>query len=105
MRKKNKKEKITDLGSGGIAPVSLLDHRRRMLRKLPCAKDWYFIAEQPAPAPHLPHPEGCAALSTVLVTVPRVGRSCEHFPDGFDLHLIQGRVPRAVIMPPPCRHC
>ena len=24
----------------------------------------------------------------VLVTVPRVSRSCEHFPDGFDLHLL-----------------
>ena len=28
----------------------------------PPARDWYFIAEQPAPAPHLAHPEGCAAL-------------------------------------------
>ena len=50
---------------------------------------WYFIAEQPAPAPHLAHPEGCAALRIVLVTVPRVSRSCENFPDGFDLHLLQ----------------
>ena len=25
-------------------------------------RDWYFIAEQPAPASHLAHPEGCAAL-------------------------------------------
>ena len=30
----------------------------------------YFIAEQPAPAPQLAHPEGCAALRIVLVTVP-----------------------------------
>jgi hypothetical protein len=45
---------------------------------------WYFIAEQQAPAPHLAHPEGCAALSIVLVvTVPRVSRSCENFPNGF----------------------
>ena len=51
-------------------------------------RDWYFIAEQPAPAPHLAHPEGCAALRIVLVTVPRVSRSCELFPDGFDLHLL-----------------
>ena len=46
--------------------------------------DWYFIAEQPAPAhfiaeqpapaPHLAHPEGCAALCIVLVTVPRVSQ-------------------------------
>ena len=31
--------------------------------------------------------EGCAALRIVLVTVAPVSRSCEHFPDGFDLHL------------------
>ena len=34
-------------------------------------------------------PSGCAALRIVLVTVPRVSRFCEHFPDGFDLHLLQ----------------
>ena len=50
-------------------------------------RDSYFIAEQAAPAPHRAHPEGCAALRIVLVTVPRVSRSCEYFPDGFDLHL------------------
>jgi hypothetical protein len=43
---------------------------------------WYFIAEQPAPA----HPRGCAALRVVLLSVPCVSRSCEHLPDGFDLH-------------------
>ena len=43
-----------------------------------------------APAPHLAHPEGCAALRIVLGTVLRVSRSCEHFLDGFDLHLLQG---------------
>ena len=52
-------------------------------------RDWYFIAEKPAPAPHLAHPEGCAALRIVLVTEPRVSRSCEHFLDGFDLHLLR----------------
>jgi len=46
------------------------------------------VSKQPAPAPHLAHPEGCAALRIVLVTVPRVARSCEHFPDGFELHLL-----------------
>ena len=57
----------------------------------------YYIAEQPAPAPHFAHPEECAALRKpyalckpyVLVTVPRVSRVCEHFPDGFDLHLLE----------------
>ena len=52
-------------------------------------RDWCFVAEKPAPAPHLQHPAGCAALRVVLVTVPRVSRSCEHFPDGFDLHLLE----------------
>ena len=53
-------------------------------------RDWYCIAEKPAPAPHLAHPEGCAALRIVVVSVPRVSRSCVHFPDGFDLHLLRG---------------
>jgi len=48
-----------------------------------------LIAEQPAPAPHLARPEGRAALRMVLVTVPRISRSCELVPDGFDLHLLQ----------------
>ena len=34
-------------------------------RSHPTQRDWYFIAEQPAPAPHLAHPEGCAALRIV----------------------------------------
>ena len=42
--------------------------------------DWYSIADQSAPVPHLVHPEGCFALRIVLVTVPRVYRSCEHLP-------------------------
>jgi len=45
--------------------------------------------KQPAPAPHLARPEGCAALRIVLVTVPRVSRSCEHFPDGFNLDFLR----------------
>ena len=60
------------------------------------SRDWYFIAEQPAPAPHLAHQEGCAALRSVLVTVPRVSRSCEHFSGGFDLHLLQRMVYRGI---------
>ena len=51
-------------------------------------KVWYLIAEKTAPAPHFTHPERCAALRDVLVTVPRASRSCEHFPDGFNLHLL-----------------
>ena len=47
-----------------------------------------IIAEQPTLAPHLARPEGLAALCVVLVAVPRVGRSCKHFPDGLDLHLL-----------------
>ena len=51
-------------------------------------EDWYFIAEQQAPATHPKHPERTAALHIVPVTVPRVSRSCKHFPDGSDLHLV-----------------
>ena len=51
-------------------------------------RDWYLIAEQPAPALHLARPEGRAAPRIVLVTVTRISRSCEHFQDGFDLHLL-----------------
>ena len=51
-------------------------------------RDWYCIAEKPAPAPHLAHPEGCAALRILLLTVPRVSRYCELFPDEFNLHLL-----------------
>ena len=50
---------------------------------------WYCIAERPVPALHLAHPERCAALRIVLVTL---SRSCEHFPVGFDLHLLHCRV-------------
>ncbi len=42
-----------------------------------------FIARQPASAPHM--------LRIVPHTVPRVGRSYEHFPDGFELHLLLER--------------
>ena len=49
----------------------------------------YFIAERLAPAPHFAHSEGCAAIRIMLVTVLRVSRSCEHFPDGFYLHLLR----------------
>ena len=45
-------------------------------------RDWYFIAEQPAPAPHLAYPDGFAALRIVLVTVAgrdnHVQRPCPH---------------------------
>ena len=37
----------------------------------------YLIAEQPAPAPHLAHLEGRAALRNVLVTVLRVASLLE----------------------------
>ena len=47
-------------------------------------RDWYFIAEQPAPAPHFAHSGGCAALRIVLGTVPRVSRSRQHFPNGYE---------------------
>ena len=52
-------------------------------------RDWYSIAEQAAPAPHLAHPRECAAFCIALATVPRIRCSCEHFPDGFDLQLLR----------------
>ena len=59
----------------------------------PRTSDLYFIAEQTASAPHNAHPEGCAALCIVLVSVPRVSRSCEHYPDGFDPHFLHLPLP------------
>ena len=35
-------------------------------------RDWCFIGKQPASAPHLAHPDGCAALRFVPFTVPHV---------------------------------
>ena len=65
-------------GSGYLAKEIgiLLPKNQRQHRTLHIQKD------------ALPHPEGCAAPRIVLVTVPRVSRSCEHVPDGFDLHLL-----------------
>ena len=70
-----------------------------------CAREiGIFIAERPAP--HPARPERRVALRIVLVTVPHVSRSCEHFPDGFDLHLLcvvpadmHNAVPRAYFAP------
>ena len=39
------------------------------------SRNWYFIAEQPAPAPHLAHPKECAALRFVLGDKVEVERS------------------------------
>ena len=61
---------------------------REQPRKHCTSRDWYFIAEQPAPVPHLAHSAGFAALRIVLVTVPGVSRSCDHCLDGFNLHLL-----------------
>jgi len=65
-----------------------LGRRCRLDPSLP-QRDWYCIAEQPAPAPRRVHSKGCSALRIALVTVPRVGRSCEHFPDEFGLHMLR----------------
>ena len=48
-----------------------------------------LLPKKTAPAPHLAHLEGCASLRIMLVTVPCLCCSCEHFPDRFDLNLIQ----------------
>jgi len=38
-------------------------------------RDWYFIAEQPAPAPHLAHPEGLRASTAAQVVALRAEQS------------------------------
>ena len=50
----------------------------RSCQKLKHQSNHFFCAEQPAPAPHLAPPEGCAAQRIVLPTVPRVSPSCQH---------------------------
>jgi len=65
---------------GGLELVERLGKDRVHFRqRAQLQRHWYFIAKQPAPAPLLARPEGCAALRMVLVTVPRVSRSCEHW--------------------------
>ena len=53
---------------------------RLSVRPSPSERDMYFIGKQPAPAPHLAHPGGYAALRVVLVTVP-----CVYVPRGTRL--------------------
>jgi len=54
---------LSDIGKCGVAGAAKEEERGGGPRRcLPLFKDWYFIADQPAPAPHLEHPEGCAAL-------------------------------------------
>ena len=73
-------------------------HPARCRRAGTCQRDWYVIAEQPAPAPHLVQPEGCAALRIVLVTGPCASRSCENLPDGFDRYLLPSCDPQEGII-------
>ena len=75
-------QKKSSAAAGSRRPLKSCGHETR---------DWYFIAERPAPALHLACPEECAVLRIVLVTVSRVSHSCEHFPDGFDLSLPQNK--------------
>ena len=68
------------MGSGTDYLAFLRDADRDRSAHL-VVKDWDLLAEQPAPAPHLAHPERCAALRIVLVTVPLVSRSHGRFCD------------------------
>ena len=68
----------------GRASFSILAHTAALEGEI-----GIFIAEKPAPAPQIAHPEGCAALCIVLVAVPHVSRCCKHFPDRFDLYVLQ----------------
>ena len=50
---------------------------------LPPPREWYFIAEQPAPAPHLARPEGRAAPTpNPMNTKLRIGKGRERIPVG-----------------------
>jgi len=49
--------------SDGACPQEDTPHAPALLRLRSPVRDWYFIAEQPAPAPHLARPEGRAALT------------------------------------------
>ena len=72
-------------------PESGLDWLTRLLQSNAKAASGREIGILLPKNQRLAHPEGCAALRIVLVTVPRVSRSCERFPDGFDLHLLPER--------------
>ena len=53
-------------------------------------RDWYFIAEHPAPAPHLAHPEGCAALR-INLSYPAYTVQCAAFVIGAKLSFEEER--------------
>ena len=55
--------------------TTLISHVSIIRLHFAAHRDWYSIAEQRVPAPHLAHPERRAALRIVLVTVPRFSRS------------------------------
>ena len=59
-----------------------------------------MIAGQPAPAPHLARPSGCVAIRIALVTVPRVSRSSEHFPDVLGVEPEEGLAVHGRHLPP-----
>ena len=50
--------------------------------------EFYCRRTSASTAPRTPR-RACCPYAYVLITVLRVSRSCEHFPDGFDLHLLQ----------------
>ena len=50
-------------GHAGLV-INKLSHGRSTTSTRP-GRDWYFIAEQPAPASHLARPEGRAALTNM----------------------------------------
>ena len=66
------------MDAGGFKTMERQRKQLEDLRKVASpleTRDGNFIAEQPAPAPHLAHPQGCAAIRIVLVAVLRVSRA------------------------------
>ena len=67
---------------GDVADAEPHDGLRRFHQTSTCLtqKEIGIVAKQPASAPHMPR--------IVPHTVPRVGRSYEHFPDEFEFYLL-----------------
>jgi len=64
--------------------------RREMVQEKRGQRDWCFFCQtiSASTAPRTSR-RTCCPYAYVLVTVLRVSRSCEHFPDGFDFHLLR----------------
>jgi len=82
---RSKSATSVDLSNGGILrcppPLRVAStlpgcvFHRLFRRSAAGARDWYCIAEQPAPAPHLSHPEGCAVAGATKGSISAAERA------------------------------